>query len=462
MTSRRRLIFGMAGLGAAAAGVRPAAAAPQFEVADMRGSLDASQHGVWPGAADDQSKALSRLIEAAAGENRPVFLPPGTYRVANLTLPDNARLSGVPGATRLVYSGAGHLILAENATRIALSGLSIDGAHGWLADYARALVECRNVAEVSIEDCDIAGSRKSALVLEGAGGRIAGNRLSGARQFAVYALESRSLSITGNRVHDCGNGGILVHRWSQGEDGTLVSANRIERIAATAGGTGQNGNGINVYRAANVTISDNHVADCAFSAIRANAGSGVIVSGNRCLRSGETALYSEFSFEGAVVSGNLVDGAANGISIANFDEGGRLATVAGNIVRNVTGKGPYPPEGPGFGWGIAAEAETAITGNVVEDVAKWGMLIGWGPYLRGVAVTGNTIRGAATGLAVSVVEGAGETLIADNIFRNVPGGAVIGHRWAEAVTADLAAPAAAAVAGRPRHAHLTVNGNVVA
>ncbi|MEH0071825.1 hypothetical protein V6L77_18445 [Pannonibacter sp. Pt2-lr] len=44
-------------------------------------------------------------------------------------------------------------------------------------------------------------------------------------------------------------------------------------------------------------IASNHVSDCAFSAIRANSASNVQISGNTCLRSGETAIYSEFSFE---------------------------------------------------------------------------------------------------------------------------------------------------------------------
>ncbi|MGO8105598.1 TIGR03808 family TAT-translocated repetitive protein, partial [Rhizobium leguminosarum] len=80
----------------------------------------------------------------------------------------------------------------------------------------------------------------------------------------------------------------------------------------------------------------------------------VTASSHQCRRSGETAIYVEFAFEGAVVSDNMIDGAANGISIANFDEGGRLASVTGNVVRNLTLRGPYQHE-VGFGIGIAAE-----------------------------------------------------------------------------------------------------------
>ena len=57
------------------------------------------------------------------------------------------------------------------------------------------------------------------------------------------------------------------------------------------------------------------------------------ITGNNCARSGEVGIYSEFSFEGAMIANNIVDGAATGICVVNFNEGGRLAVVSGNIVR---------------------------------------------------------------------------------------------------------------------------------
>src|SRR5690606_12990066 len=136
-------------------------------------------------------------------------------------------------------------------------------------------------------------------------GRIERCTVSGAADTAIYAVDSRGLAVTGNIVTDCGNGGILVHRREPAEDRTVVSGNRIERIRADNGGTGQWGNGINVFRAGGVVISGNVIDDCAFSAIRSNGGSNVQVTGNQCLRSGETGLYSEFVFEGALIAGNV-------------------------------------------------------------------------------------------------------------------------------------------------------------
>jgi uncharacterized secreted repeat protein (TIGR03808 family) len=179
------------------------------------------------------------------------------------------------------------------------------------------------------------------------------------------------------------------------------------RISARAGGTGQNGNGINIFRAGNVMVTNNHVSDCAFSAIRANQASNIQIVSNQAIRSGETAIYAEFSFEGAVIASNLIDGGTVGISVANFNEGGRLASLTGNIIRNLSTKGPYPAEHAGFGIGIAIEADAAVSGNVIEGAPKWGVLMGWGPFLRSVNFTGNTIRNSGAGVAVSVVEGAG-------------------------------------------------------
>ncbi|MFC3075775.1 TIGR03808 family TAT-translocated repetitive protein [Shinella pollutisoli] len=448
----RRLFLSALGLGGLSA---PALARtqrlPVVDV-DLRGSIDAAAHGVRPGADDRKSKAFSRLLAQAAAKNMPVFLPPGDYTVSNVTLPDKVRITGVAGATRILYGGDGHLFAGDGLTRVELSNLVIDGANRWLGDSVEGLVHLSGVAEAVIENCEILGSSKTALSLERCGGRIERNRISGAADYGLYAVESRDLSVAANHVHDCGNGGILVHRWQKGRDGTIVTGNRVARIFATRGGTGEYGNGINVFRADDVMVTNNHVSGCAFSAVRANAGSNVQISGNTCLDSGETAIYSEFGFTGAVVSGNLIDGAANGILIVNFDAGGRLAAVTGNVVRNLRLEGPYVHDGAGFGFGIAVEADTVVTGNTIENAPKWGLMLGWGPYMRGLAVSGNLVRGSPVGCAVTVVEEAGPALISGNVFADTPEGAIVGYRWNERATGELAEDGGA-------HAHLTIERN---
>lgn len=432
----RRLFLSSIGLGLTAL---PALSAgtPVLNV-DLRGAIDASAHGVRPGGDDRKSKAFAKLLRDAAAKNLPVFLPPGDYHVSNVELPGNTRLTGVPGATRILYGGGGHLFAGQDVGSVVLENLVIDGGNRWLDDTVQGLIHLAGARELRIENCEIKGSAKSALHLERCGGRIEKNRISGAADYAVYAVESDGLSIAANTVVECANGGVLVHRWNKGPDGTMVSGNRIARIAAANGGTGEYGNGINIFRADDVMVTNNHISDCAFSAIRSNAGSNVQIAGNTCLNSGEAAIYSEFGFQGAIVNSNLIDGAASGILIVNFNEGGRLATVTGNVVRNLRLEGPYVHDGAGFGFGIAVEADTVVSGNTVENAPKVGLLLGWGPYMRGLVVNGNLVRGTPVGCAVTVVEGAGSALISGNIFEETPQGAIAGYRWNERATGELA------------------------
>ena len=169
----RRLIISSIGLGVlgAAAPARAAGMPAAIEV-DLRGAIDASAHGVRPGGGDRKSKAFARLLEEAAAKQVPVFLPPGDYVVSNVDLPDNTRLTGVPGATRILYGGDGYLFACQEARNIRLENLVLDGGNRWLDDTVEGLVHLSGTGAVTIENCEIKGSSKSALYLERCGGRI--------------------------------------------------------------------------------------------------------------------------------------------------------------------------------------------------------------------------------------------------------------------------------------------------
>ena len=449
----RRLV--LAALASTLPAMARAGSDKRFALADFRGSLSASDYGVEPGALDPATKAFARLLADASSRNQPVFLPPGIYHLADIDLPENTRIEGVAGATRLLYTGNGKFFNAAGSRRVSLSNLTIDGGNRWLADDQPGLLTLRGVEDLRIDNCEIRGAAKFAIWAERCSGAMTANLIAGAAESAIYAVDSIDMAIRDNRISDCGNGGILVHRWTKGHDGTIVSGNRISRIGAKGGGTGQNGNGINVFRADDVAISGNVLADCAFTAIRSNAGSNVQIANNHCSRSGETAIYSEFGFEGAMISGNLVDGAANGILSVNFNEGGRLSVISGNLVRNITATAPYQADDAIFGIGIEAEADTTLTGNVIEDVARWGILLGWGPYGRNLNATGNVVRKAPVGCAVSIVEGAGPILVRNNQFAAITETAVAGYRWMDKATQNLTEDAASA------YPHLDVGGNQV-
>ena len=427
----------------------PALAVPALlPFAAHGGMLHAPDEGVRPDSGRNESAALQAALRAAARAGRPLLLPRGRYVATALDLPDGCELVGA--GARLVQIGTGALLRGQGLSRLRLRGLALEGAEV-PGDPVGGLLTLEDCEDVAVEDCRVTGAGTSGMRLVGCAGHVADCTVEGARSYGVYALDSRGLALSGNLVRDCADGGILVHRSAAGADGTLVAGNRVERIGARSGGTGQWGNGVNTYLAHDVKIANNHVADCAFSAVRCHSATDATVTGNTALRSGETAIYAEFSFQGAVIANNMVREAAMGISIANFLQGGRLATCANNVVRDLRDAGPYPAEVAGFGNGIFAEADTAVTGNVIDGAANWGIGLGWGPYLRDVVATGNVVRDAEVAVAVSVVEGAGAAVIANNVLRGRRG-AVVGHRWAERATADL-------VSARSVPDHLTVAGN---
>jgi uncharacterized secreted repeat protein (TIGR03808 family) len=451
--NRRYLIGGSAAgiAGALAASPEAARAAP---LASALGR-DATQYGVRPGSPDDQTRALQRAIDEAARAAVPLVLPPGVYRTGMLRLADNTQLIGVRGATKLVFNGGASMVLGEGAGHVGLTGISFDGAHIPLPDR-RGLIHCLGGRDLRITDCEISNSGGNGIWLEQVYGDISGNTITNVAVTAITSFDALGLMVLRNRITGTNDNGIEILRTAIGDDGTLVADNSIEGIKAGPGGSGQYGNAINAFRAGNVIVRGNRIRNCDYSAVRGNSSSNIQIVNNSVTDVREVALYSEFAFEGAVISGNTVDGAAFGVSVCNFNEGGRLAVVQGNIIRNLRPKRPIgtaPDDAAGIG--IYVEADAAVTGNVIENAPAFGIVAGWGKYLRDVAITGNVIRKAFAGIGVSVTPGAGTALVNNNMISEAPRGAVVGLDHARAVTVDLLAEGAA------RYAQVAIGGNAV-
>lgn len=416
---------------------------------------DAGPTGLRPNGNEAQTQALQRAIDRAAASGAPLLLAPGTYRTGNLTLPAKAKIVGVRGVTRLVFVGGATLIGARGADHVELRGLTFDGG-GTRPPDGRGLVQLSQGRGVQVIDCEFVGTGGHALVLNDVSGDVSGNTIIAPGQAAIFSNDAMGLTIAGNTIRDAGNNGIQVWRSQPGDDDTIVADNRIDNTQAKSGGSGQNGNAINVYRADNVIVRNNRISQSAFSAVRGNRASNLQISGNICSASLEVALYAEFGFQGAVIVNNTVDGAAVGISVTNFNEGGRLAVVQGNLVRNLTlGPAPGTQNNDANGTGISVEADTLVTGNVVENAPLYGISAGWGAHLRDVSVTGNIVRQSGIGIAVSAVAGAGAALIVDNLIAETRRGAVVGMEHHKVLTGDLS------VGGAERFPHLTVRGNRV-
>ena len=434
--SRRNLLNATAAGAAAsalAAAPEPARAAPLTSTLGR----DATQYGVRPNSPDDQTRALQRAINESANAQMPLALPPGIYRTGALKLPNGAQLVGVRGATVLQFTGGSSLIGSEGASGIALTGLSLDGAGIKLAER-RGLVHFQNGLDVRVQDCDIVGSGGYGVWFESIAGEVSGNTIRKTANTALTSFDALGLLVAQNTIQDASDNGIEILRHTMGDDGTLVVNNRIDDIKAGPGGSGQHGNAINAFRAGNVIVTGNRIRNCDYSAVRGNSASNIQITGNSVSNVREVALYSEFAFEGAVIANNTVDICAVGVSVANFNEGGRMVTVHGNVIRNILPKRPIgtaPDDDAGIG--IVVEADAAVTGNVIENAPSFGIMAGWGKYLRDVTITGNVVRNAFVGIGVSVVSGAGTALVSNNLISGSRGSAIVGLDHAKTATGDL-------------------------
>jgi len=454
MDLNRRHLIGASAAGIAGAVVAEPGTAHAAQLASTLGR-DATQYGARPGSPDDQTRTLQRAIDEAARAAVPLALPPGVYRTGALRLPNGAQLIGVRGATKLLFSGGGSLLSGEGASHVGLSGITIDGGSIPLP-ARRGLIHFLGGRDLRIIDCEIANSGGNGVWIEQVSGDISGNIITDIAGTAIVSFDAQGLIVSRNTITKTNDNGIEILRTAIGDDGTLVADNRIEDIKAGPGGSGQYGNAINAFRAGNVIVRGNRIRNCDYSAVRGNSASNIQIVNNSVTDVREVALYSEFSFEGAVISGNTVDGAAFGVSVCNFNEGGRIAVIQGNIIRNLIPKRPIgtaPDDDAGIG--IYVEADSAVTGNVIENAPSFGIVAGWGKYLRDVAISGNVIRKTFAGIGVSVTSGAGTALVNNNMISETPRGAVVGLDHARPVTADLSAE------GAQRYAQVVIGSNAI-
>lgn len=437
MTFDRRFVLAGIGLATTSAAALAGPRAANENGAEPSGAEGFAHPPLEPGADGEQTEALQAAIDAGASRGAPVLLPPGHFLVQRIALRPGTRLVGAYGKTILEFAGGPAFITARDADGIALEGLVLDGGLLPLAPGAAdGLISATNCAGLAIRNVEIRRALQNGIALRNCSGRITDSTITEISQAAIVSHNAAGLEISHNLVARCGNNGILVWREKPGEDGTIVAANRIEGIEARAGGSGENGNGVNVFRAAGVLVTGNRISDCAYTAIRANAASNVQMVANNCARLGEVALYAEFGFEGALISGNVVVDAASGISITNFNEGGRLAVVQGNLIRNLKRREAEPVDKRGDG--ISVEADAVVAGNVIEGAPSAGIVIGWGKYMRDVAVTQNLIRDARVGIMVTADREAGSCLISQNLISGAKEGAIRAMALGLPVGPDLA------------------------
>jgi uncharacterized secreted repeat protein (TIGR03808 family) len=162
-------------------------------------------------------------------------------------LPTGARLIGVPGATRIVATDNAPIIVARGADHILLSGIIFDGSGKTLP--RTRLIQLANGRGIAIRDCEVLGAAATASCSKASRARSPAPPITGALGAAIHALDSRGLVDRAQHDPQCRQQRHSGLALAAGDDGTQVLDNRIEDTAAQSGGSGQNGNAINVFRA---------------------------------------------------------------------------------------------------------------------------------------------------------------------------------------------------------------------
>ena len=306
-----------------------------------------------------------------------------------------------------------------------------------------------------ISDCEINEAGGNGITLEACDGEVTHTTIIAAADNALYTNDCRGLLITANTIRGSGNGGIRVWQSSKRHDGSIVADNSIEDTRARDGGSGENGNAINVYRAAGVIVRGNHIRNAAFSAIRGNAASNIQIIGNKCAGLDEVAIYSEFDFEGAVIADNVIDTAESGISVDQFQR--RRPACHGARQCHAQSASAAPDQPPEESASASASRPTPPLPAMSSRTRRSPASAPAGANICATStVTGNVVRDARHWRrSLGRAKAPASPPLPATYWPARRRGAIVGMEWHKAVTGDLA------LAGAEHYPQLKISGNQV-
>ncbi|MGL4728363.1 MAG: TIGR03808 family TAT-translocated repetitive protein [Bosea sp. (in: a-proteobacteria)] len=365
---------------------------------------------------------LQQVFDYARTQDRTLVFQPGVYASGTTTiLTTNGsgkplHVRALPGSVTLQFNGSNIFLRIEGQANVRFEGLIFDGQNRALTDFVGGrkafIAVANNASKVVFDNCDIRNSPGIGLyVTNGATADIVSCSMS-THNVGIWS-ENGQIRALRNRLNGMSDNGIAVWRSSNTGDSSIIVGNTINGITNISGGTGEYGNGISVFRAIGLTISENQIYNATYSAIRCNGGGGHTVTNNNIYNMREVAIFLEapgvgIDMTGIVCANNAMDTVGNGISVANsgqFNDGtARSVVIEGNRISNVLNNpipdaGYFPPST--IGCGIHVEQDCTITGNLVEGAARIGLWIGTSTACRDLVVSGNLVRNAPIGIGVS-------------------------------------------------------------
>jgi hypothetical protein len=237
------------------------------------------------GAVGDGAADATEAFRAALAADADVLVPPGTYVVGELDVPEGRCLRGVGRSSVLrMAKGAGYLLALKDGTRI--FELALDGA-GQGEGFESGLVRVAHAKDAEIEGVAISNCGMTAILADHAEGlAISGCHIE--RVFrAVSLVFSSRVRVCDNVVLDCTEHGIVFWgnwQWEQ-------------------------------KLCADLLIEGNYCQDAGGGPIWGAGGVRVVTVGNVVVNATDVGIDYEFCEDGTI-AGNMVTGAVNaGISL---------------------------------------------------------------------------------------------------------------------------------------------------
>jgi len=407
--------------------------------------------------AADRTNFLAEGLREAAARKSAFKLPAGVTATRSLEIPDGARIVGDPKGSTLRLIGNGPLLFSKVALNVEIEQVVFDGGGSVFLDPAIGLLDFANVAKLAIHGCTIRNSGGRGLNLTRCGGRVAQNVIERVKAAGYFSLDSIGVDIDGNQLRECGDNGVLVWTSEAGRyEGSRVRNNVIEDIHNVSGGDGAYGNGVGVFNSAFVTVENNRINRCAYTAVRNNNARDVNIVGNDCKTCGEKAMYAEFGTKRAAFRNNRIDDAGAGFALTNAERGTDVGWVTGNTITGLRETHPDDEFGPSMFWltGILAEKNCEIFGNTVVGSPWIGIALGG--YRQNLRAETNTLVDNAYGITFAIGENVGDAVIARNRITGSKKAAIAAMAGPNVLSGDVSAPGAAG-----NYPRLTVADNAV-
>ena len=273
-----------------------------------------------------------------------LFVPPGTYVINSLQMPDNARVHGAGRASVLkLAQGADNILLLGNGCTV--TDLALDGG-GVGKDFTAGLVKCVSKSDIALERLSISNTGYTGILTDH-GERVRISNCAFSKVYrAVSLVFSNGVQVSGNTVTDCAEHGIVWWGNWKGEAklsrDIIISGNYVRYGGAGAiWGTG----------AARVSIVGNIVATAKDVGIDAEWCDDITVSGNVVADAANAGISLFYACTNASICGNTVvipdaaEGLLRGIWLTDpnrkempDDHGHRNVAIFGNTITALDGE----------------------------------------------------------------------------------------------------------------------------